>query len=210
MLLLTETETIDLSHTLYDRMPTYPSDPDIRLELYKEIEKHRSRVTKVSFGSHTATHVDAPAHILKEGKSLSDMDISSFWGKALKIGLDNYEFVDKFDMDGVILETGWHKNFQKPGTYFGRERPEIPLQLIEFLLDRNIKFFGCDLPSVDKSGVSDKIIHKNLLSSDTVIYENLCNLQRLPSGVLFTFIGFPLKLKDADGSPVRAVAIIEK
>jgi kynurenine formamidase len=38
-----------------------------------------------------------------------------------------------------------------------------------------------------------------------VIIENLTNLKKLPSGV-FEFFCTPLKIKDADGSPVRAFA----
>ena len=67
----------------------------------------------------------------------------------------------------------------------------------------------CDLPSVDKGGTRGKIIHQKLLSNDVVIYENLANLENLPKGQPFIFIGFPLNIQDIDGSPVRAVAILK-
>ncbi|MBF0301507.1 MAG: hypothetical protein HQK73_00575, partial [Desulfamplus sp.] len=64
-----------------------------------------------------------------------------------------------------------------------------------------------DLPSVDQSGVQDKIIHLTFLNKNIIIYENLTNLDKIPEGIPFTFIGFPLNIYDIDGSPVRAVGI---
>ena len=44
---------------------------------------------------------------------------------------------------------------------------------------------------------------------DIIIYENLANLNQLPLKDTFMFYGFPLSLKGLDGSPVRAVGIVE-
>ena len=73
----------------------------------------------------------------------------------------------------------------------------------------NIKFFCCDLPSVDESGKIDKPIHNALLGSDIIIYESLNNLDLLPLLKPFHFYGFPLPFHGLDGTPVRAVGIIE-
>lgn len=51
-------------------------------------------------------------------------------------------------------------------------------------------------------------IEKKLLEAGIVSYENLVNTEKLPKSKKFMFYGFPLKIKDGDGSPVRAVAII--
>ena len=68
--------------------------------------------------------------------------------------------------------------------------------------------FAGDLPSVDKSGSVDKKVHRHLLSSDIIIYESLTNLNRLPLLKPFHFYGFPLPFIGLDGSPIRAVGII--
>jgi kynurenine formamidase len=54
----------------------------------------------------------------------------------------------------------------------------------------------------DKSFVAHKIFAKN----NVLIVENLSNLEKIPT-FDFDFIILPLKLKDATGSPVRAIAI---
>jgi len=200
----------DLSHQIYDGMPTYPSDPNISVKLVKNIREHNSLLHEFSMGTHTGTHLDVPSHIIKNGKSLEDFPINSFTGKAIKINIDECESLsdinDKFD--GIILNTGWHKNYKDPNLFYGSNRPTIPDKLVEYSLSQKIKFFGCDLPSVDSSGNKNKPIHSSFLKSEVIIYESLANLDVLPSFKLINFYGFPLSILNLDGSPVRAVAII--
>ncbi|MCP4353693.1 MAG: cyclase family protein [Desulfobacterales bacterium] len=199
---------IDLSYPLCNGMPCYPGDPEIML---KQAKDDRTKVTEISFGSHTATHVDVPSHLLENGKTLGDMDLLSFFGQAVKLSLKNYMKYDpqEFKYDGIILETGWGEYYRDNEKYFGNTRPSIPLSLAESLSATGLKFFGCDLPSVDKSGAKEKIIHQKFLSKNIVIYENLANLEKLPEGAPFTFIGFPLNIPGIDGSPVRAIAVLK-
>ena len=139
---------IDLSHPLYQGMPHYPTYPEIRLETVKNIEKDRCKVTKMSFGSHTATHVDVPSHIFENGKGLEDIDLSHFFGLAVKLRLNNCMEYDLkgIKYDGIILETDWEQYFGEPKRYFSNDRPSIPLSVVEHFMEKNIKFLGCDLP----------------------------------------------------------------
>ena len=84
----------------------------------------------------------------------------------------------------------------------------IPEKLVHIAINLELKFFGCDLPSVDESGSSEKPVHNALLKSDIIIYETLTNLNELPMLKPFSFFGFPLAFTDLDGSPVRAGAYI--
>jgi len=52
----------------------------------------------------------------------------------------------------------------------------------------------------------DISIEKLLLEKGIISYENLVNTEKLPK--TFTFYGVPLNIKEADGSPVRAFAVI--
>ena len=114
----------------------------------------------------------------------------------------------KENFDTIIFNTDWYKYFNKPVIFFGKDRPAIPEDLIHIILDNNIKIFGCDLPSVDESSSIGKPVHNKLLSNDVIIYESLSNLCQLPMLVPFQFYGFPLSFKNLDGSPVRAVGIL--
>ena len=199
---------IDLSHQIFHGMPTYPSDPDVCIEQVKNINKNRTLLHQFTLGTHTATHLDVPAHVIKGGKTLEDFPLGTFSGIAVKVKIDAYNEINNIDkdIDGIILDTDWYKNFNNPEVYFGPDRPKIPFDLIELLLVKKLKFFGCDLPSVDISGKKDKPIHHALLEANIIIYESLTNLGELSLFKPFNFYGFPLSLVGLDGSPVRAVA----
>jgi arylformamidase len=64
-----------------------------------------------------------------------------------------------------------------------------------------------DTISADPVGSADLPNHHILLGAGMVIVENLTNLSAVPDGP-FLFSCFPLNIKDADGSPVRAVAMV--
>ena len=202
---------IDLSHKLYDGMPNYPSDPPVSIIKKKYIDSDRSVLHQINIGTHTGTHLDVPMHIKKNGKTLSDYNINSFFGKAIKVTPDNYHLsLNVIELiDVIIFETGWYKNYPNPDIYFGKDRPRIPNDLLNICLENGIKIFGCDLPSIDSSGSKKKPNHNLLLGNDIIIYESLNNLDKIPVNMIFMFYGFPLSLSRLDGSPVRAVGIIK-
>ncbi|VEN73611.1 conserved hypothetical protein [Candidatus Desulfarcum epimagneticum] len=204
------TRFIDLSHPITRRTPCYPGDPEIALDQARNIREHGCDVLEISMGSHTGSHIDAPSHMIEGGKTLGDFDLSSFCGKAVKVRPDEdiEGLFDAFDLDGIILETGWGAHFSRPDLYFGPGRPAIPDHFLKAVRRSGIKFFGCDLPSVDPSGSRDKTVHRTLLSRDILIYESLASLDKLPDKTPFFFHGFPLNIPGADGCPVRAAARI--
>lgn len=187
---------------------SYPSDPKIQLTSFKNIPDQGSNVTKIILGSHCGTHVDSPYHIFENGKKLSDFPLNYFFGKATVVNISNYKkFIssDYKEFDFVFYDSHWMK---LPITldFYNSMRPEIPLELIEYLIDKKIFGFGCDMPSVDQKSSKDKIIHKLLLGNDILIYENVCNLDKFNFNEQFMFYGLPLSLK-LDGSPIRAMGV---
>lgn len=71
----------------------------------------------------------------------------------------------------------------------------------------DLKGVGMDTISADPADAADLPVHNILLGAGMVLVKNLTNLEAVPAPS-FLFAGFPLKIRDADGSPVRAVAII--
>ena len=165
----------------------------------------------IRFGTHSGTHLDVPAHIIQGGKTLSDFGLKAFFGTAIRVDKTNYLQLKAYKgkTDTVIFDTGWYKKIDKPKTFFGGNRPVIPADLVGYIVKNNLKIFGCDLPSVDASGIKEKPVHEALLGNDVIIYESLTNLDQLPMLKPFKFYGFPLAFEDLDGSPVRAVAMID-
>ena len=80
------------------------------------------------------------------------------------------------------------------------------MEAAKWLCHFKLKGVGVDAISVDEINSNHFPIHHILLKNDTVIIENLKNLD-LIAVIPFIFSCFPLKFEEADGSPVRAVAL---
>ena len=201
---------IDLSHPISNDMSTYPSDPNVSFSRVKEIITDHTLLHSFTMGTHTGTHLDVPAHIIPGGKRLNDFPLSVFSGRTVKVDEHSYARLDQIEekIDGIIYETGWHNHFNNSKKYYGPDRPVIPASLIDKVVEMKIKYFGCDLPSVDASGSKDKPVHRALLGTDIIIYESLTNLDQLQILTTFNFYGLPLPLYGLDGSPVRAVGFL--
>ena len=210
---------IDLTRTICETMPVYPGTEPPKLTVANTIEKDGFRETLLSFYSHTGTHMDAPFHIYADRTSLDALPVEQFVGKALVIdctdvgegGVIGMEYIDKSladQADFLLFHTGWDMNWGQE-KYFG-EYPVVSLEVCQYLLDSRKKGVGFDVIGIDPVSDGNLTRHKMLLSQrDIVIIENLTNLDKIEEG-LFTFAALPLKYKDADGAPIRAVAIIEE
>ena len=84
----------------------------------------------------------------------------------------------------------------------------LSLEAAEYLAAFPLKGVGIDAISIDPMDTVDYPRHKILLGAGFVNTENLCNLASLV-GKTFPYATLPLRFKNADGSPVRAVAMPE-
>ena len=71
----------------------------------------------------------------------------------------------------------------------------------------NLKGIGLDFPSIDDIGSKTYPNHNHVLRNGLIIIENLTNLGALADEP-FQFAAFPLKIREGDGSTVRAVAFV--
>lgn len=213
-------KVIDLTQLISEDMPVYPGTEQPKLAVANTYEKDGFRETLISFYSHTGTHMDAPFHIFGDRTSLDVLPAEQFVGKALVIdcsdvgegGIIGMEYVEKVreladEAEFLIFNTGWDANWGQD-KYFG-EYPVVSMEICQYLLDSKKKGVGFDAIGIDPVADGNLTRHRMLLSQrDIVIIENLTNLEQIGGG-LFIFAALPLKYKDADGAPIRAVAILE-
>ncbi|MBW1649382.1 MAG: cyclase family protein [Deltaproteobacteria bacterium] len=211
-------EIIDLSRTLSSDMPIFPGSISSEISSAHTIEKNGFNEKKLLLYSHTGTHIDAPYHILKEGKSLDKFRLDYFMGNSFCIDVSNVkngvieiENLISFNnnikkSDFLLLYTDKAK-FWKTNEYF-KSYPVLSEDATKFLADFSLKGIGIDAVSFDFIDSKLLPIHNILLNKNIILIENLCNLKKIINRH-FIFCCFPLKIKNADGSPVRAAAIIK-
>ena len=207
---------IDLSHAISSHMPVYPGTEPPSVTTGCTIEEDGFLEKKIIMFSHTGTHMDAPAHMIRDSKTLDQFSIDHFFGKALLVNVSTskksiIEINDLKPIDNILkqhefllIRTGWSHHWGKDSYFFGY--PVLTTETVEWLSQFNLKGFGVDAISVDSPASEDFPVHRILLKNDTVIIENLKNLDLIPVQS-FTFACFPLKYAEADGAPVRAVAL---
>ena|SRR3989344_6605700 len=171
---------IDLTLPIYTGMPVYPGDPGASIEIVQTIEKDGWDMRHIQINSHDGTHVNVPSHGIKNGKNLDDYELGSFCG-----------FVRIYDSSITITHT--------EGIIFRDQN--IDKVIAEKIKKGRPKFIG-----LSSKYEFDVDIEKDLLGAGIISFERLVNLDILPSS--FEFYGMPLNIKEGDGSPVRAFAII--
>ncbi len=83
------------------------------------------------------------------------------------------------------------------------------MEVIEYLAENDrIKGIGLEYASLDRLKEEELPLHKRLMQEKKTVIECLKNLDQL-IGKDFTFMAMPLKFKSGDGSPVRAIALVE-
>lgn len=198
---------VDLTHTFSSLTPVYPGDSTPFLKQVDFVEQNGIAHFALQTGMHVGTHIDAPAHFLKDGKLISEYPTDHFFGRGRLVDARNQqtiherllERVDIQSHDIVLILTGRDNEFNKP-EYF-QNFPEVTEEFAQKLIDKGVSMIGLDTCSPDKDPYS---IHKQLLSSDILIIENLTNLEAL-LGKEFSVIALPLKI-DAEAGLARVVA----
>jgi kynurenine formamidase len=176
--------------------------------------------------THTETHIDSPSHFSPEGKSIDQIDAVRFVCKdalLLRVAKGSNERITRQNIidaglnvepnGTLVIDTGWQtgcmKGDREQEDDHVMSNPGLGEDATQFLVDKRINAVAIDTPSIDIGNNSRLIAHKQLLSNDILVIENLCNLERIETGVSFTFVFSPLKLRGATGSPLRAIAILE-
>ena len=75
-------KAVDLTHELHNGMPIYPGDPSPSFVSYATLAKDGVNLTKLTLGSHTGTHIDAPRHFIPDGIGIDQISPNKLIGEA--------------------------------------------------------------------------------------------------------------------------------
>lgn len=210
---------LDLTLTIENNLPMFPGSPKPQFILWSTIKKEGYNLELLFLSSHSGTHMDAPYHFIKNGKKIHEIPVSRFTRDATLIKLrkkanqaitknDIIKFEKKqgeIPKDAtIIFATGWQENL-KSKNYF-EKNPGLSVSAAKYLALKKINLVGIDSPSIDLGNNAKFSVHHILSKNNILIVENLVNLKKIPKNH-FKLVVLPLKLKDATGSPVRAIAL---
>jgi len=212
---------IDLTLTVSDEIPTFPGSPQPSFIPWENVKEDGYNLELLFLSTHTGTHMDAPYHFLEKGAKIHEISLKKLVSEAVLIkskkkGGESITKIDiqKFEkkhgkIDGfssVIFYTGWQRNLQKK--YYFTKNPGLSVSAAKYLASKKISLVGIDSPSIDLGTDSKFSVHQIFAKKGMLIVENLANLDKIKSSK-FHLVVLPLKLKNATGSPVRAIAFVD-
>lgn len=213
---------VDLTRVIYDGMPKIPVLPDVHVRKFFSLEKgHPLNVTELSLPCHAGTHVDAPIHIVPDGKSIEELPLDSFVGPGAVIPVKKRggEQVTAKDLEGsgvsvhrgdiLMLYTGWDEKFESQDYNL---HPYLSVDAAEWIVAKGAKLLGIDCITVDlptplRQKGFDFPVHKALLGNGVLIAENVANLGKIV-GKKTRILALPLRVKGGDAGHARIVAEI--
>lgn len=170
----------------------YPGDPVPVKKKVMSLEKEEPdicQLSKLTMGSHTGTHMDAPRHFFKDAKGIDEVELYKCIGRCKVVTLEKGQ-----NLDG-ILQDGNERVLIR-GEY------ELTEKQAADIISRDIVLVGTEGLSI--APISNPVaIHRMLLEHEIVIVEGI-DLSKVEDGD-YEIIAMPLKMKGLDGSPSRIV-----
>ncbi len=195
----------DVSRPIYSGMAVYEGDPEVEVRRVLSVEAGAAaNVSLLRLGSHTGTHVDAPAHFRNGEPGVDRLPMDILIGPACLHELDVEEKIDaphlsRLDIAGCprILFKLCHRASPKGGW--------LTDEAARLLVRAGVRLVGLEAASVDSPASIDFPAHRILLDAGVIILEGL-DLSAVPPG-RYDLVCLPLKILDGDGAPARVVLL---
>ncbi|HEX8696847.1 MAG TPA: arylformamidase [Longimicrobium sp.] len=201
---------LDVTRPLFAGIPVWPGDAPCRVGWSLRLDEDGPvNTAHLSLSAHTGTHADGPYHVLEDGARIGAAPLEAYLGPARvvdargrdEIGADWLAERLANGAERVLLRTGCWTDPAVFPTRFPAPTPEAAALLVS----RGVRLVGTDAPSVDPFDSDDLPAHRALLGGGVAILENLL-LDDVSPGE-YELIALPLRLAEADSSPVRAILL---
>lgn len=207
-----ERKIYDISVSLSSETPVFPGQPRFDKRFILSLAKgERANVSGFSLTSHTGTHVDSPNHFIEHVDTIDKIPFKRVMGKAHVFEMSVAERIDVPDIRPLKIEPKsivlfktrnsklWaERDFRKDYVYLTKGAAEI-------LRDNDVAAVGLDYIIPDEFENMERPVHHVLFGREIILIEGL-NLGHVPPGDYF-LICLPLKIKDGEAAPARAVLV---
>jgi arylformamidase len=203
---------IDISPEISSSLSVYPGDKKFQRDVsYDMMKGDHMTLSSIETTLHIGAHTDGPCHYQKGGEGIGQRSLDYYMGPCQVIDLSNVVVkgskVVSEDFKGFQIETSriliktdshnhnaWDPNFVS-----------LSKSLIKYLIKSGVKLIGIDTPSIDAADSKDLECHTLIAENNMAILEGI-DLAYVDQGK-YQLIALPLKIKNGDASPVRAVLL---
>lgn len=201
----------DISQPVGEWTAVWPGDHEVQVDWTMSRRRGDSvNVAAIALSVHAGTHADGPLHFSDLGPSVGELPLDAYVGPALVVDARGRDAIDDAALENVELEGVERVLFctraaGADATVFPGDFVALDPALAERLADAGVRLVGTDAPSVDPLDSTSLDAHHALASRGIAILENLALSDVAPGR--YTLIALPLRLVEADSSPVRAVLV---
>lgn len=200
----------DISQPLSARTAVWPGDRPVETAWTLRRDEGASvNVAALLTSVHAGTHVDGYLHVTDDGETAAQMPLDAYVGRCVVVAAADTGVVDVGDVAGLDLRRVERILFRTRAavdeTVFPEPFAHIAPALAELLAEAGVRLVGTDAPSVDPVESKTLDAHHAFVRGRVAILENVV-LTAVEPGE-YTLIALPLRLVDADSSPVRAVLV---
>src|SRR5450432_3085377 len=202
---------IDISVPLYTGMVHWPDNPPCGIERTMSIDSGDAcNLSRLSMGVHTGTHMDAPLHFIRGGKSIDTLPFDATVGSARVLEISDPQAVKVAELEPYAIQPGERILFKTSNSTrawksdtFVEDFVYISHEAAQYLAEKQVQTVGVDYLSVGGYRVDGPETHHALLGAGIWVIEGL-NLSGVQAGS-YELICLPLKMMGAEGAPARAI-----
>ena len=204
------THWIDVSIRLRQGLVPWPGDAPFELNRVSDLARGDvCTFSTLSMSAHAGTHVDAPLHFVKGGRSIDTLPLEAMIGPARVIVIRNPRVITTDEIRPHRIRAGERLLFKtrnsarrQPGVFF-KSYVALAPDAAEYLAARRVRAIGIDGPSIAPADRHMAQTHRVLLRAGIWIIGWL-DLRRVSAGRCH-FICLPLRIVNGDGAPARAI-----
>ena len=194
----------DISQEVFS-CQVYPDDPAPEKKIIRSMEKGEVyNLTAFSMCAHNGTHIDAPRHFIRDGKTVDEKSLEAFIGMAY---VAEHSGVVTYNDATEIIEKAKKHNAEAAKRILIKGDVEVSLEAAKVFASSDILLLGNEPQTVGPQN-APMAVHLTLLGANVVLLEGI-RLGEVYEGVYF-LNAVPLNLSGADGSPCRAVLITDR
>ena len=180
----------------------YPGDPTPTQNVLYSIKKgDLYNLTAFSMCAHNGTHIDAPSHFLKDGKTVDKICLTAVVGMAY---VAEHQGIVRADDAAAIIKKANARNAESAKRILIKGDAEISLEAAKVFASSHMLLLGNESQTVGPQN-APMAVHLELLGADIILLEGI-RLSEVSEGVYFLNAA-PINLSHADGAPCRAILI---